>query len=920
MQGIEIDTLFARLHPHLRQTMEKAAGLCTLRGNARLEPVHWLQETLQQQDSDVLRIARHFGLDETRLTGDVTTACDRLPRGVTAVSGFAPDLVEALQEAWVFASLGLNQLRIRGGHLLYAYLVAEQRFKFLAISPEIARIEVDALRQKFAEITRGSPEATLPKDAKATSGTSLGADGGTAARGGAPAALGRADEEDVLGRFTVDLNARAQAGEIDRILGRDAEIRQMIDILMRRRQNNPILVGEAGVGKTAAVEGFVHRLLAGEVPPELRDVRVLALDVGLLQAGASMRGEFEQRLRSVIDAVQAATPSVILFIDEVHTLIGAGGSAGTGDAANLLKPALARGTLRTIAATTWDEYRKYIERDPALSRRFQAVQIDEPLDQRCVKMLRAVVDPFEKHHQVEILDEALAEAVHLSQRFIPARQLPDKAVALLDTACARVALSQKAEPAQLDDCRHRIRDLRDEISFLDREQAAGQDHSQRLATLAESLTREETLEKDLEERWNQEKALVDSLLQIRASLRGGKAESGSPDREAAASDAAKPTADPGELGNLARQLVTLQGEEGLVYPAVDAQVVARIVSEWTGIPMGRMVRDEIQQVLSLADRLEQRVVGQRHALDLVSSRIQTNKAKLANPNRPVGVFMLVGPSGTGKTETALALAESLYGGEKNLVVINMSEFQEKHTVSTLKGSPPGYVGYDRGGVLTEAVRRRPYCVVLLDEVEKAHRDVHEIFFQVFDKGWMADADGRFIDFKNTIIILTTNAAQEVIIKMCGDPDLPPKPDLLEKALREPLTGVFPDALLNRLVVVPYYPITPPLLDRIIRMNLQRLEQRVRDNHNLSFTYTDALPAWIAEQCRQLERGARVVDALITNRLLPVIGREYLSRLASEGPIERVHLDVQDGEPVLHLDGESGQPVPAPPSEDPPATP
>lgn len=894
MLGIELDGLFARLHPHLRKVMDGAATLCTLRGNARLEPVHWLQETLQQQDSDVVRIIRHFGLSEIQLATDVAAAFDRLPRGVTAVSGFAPDLVEVLKEAWVFASLALSQPRIRGGHLLYAYLASEHRYKFLGISAELAKVQVEGLQQQFQTITQRSPEATLPSDAGSAPGLAPSSSPAT----GAARASG---ETKALDQFTVDLTARAEAGEIDRILGRDAEIRQMIDILMRRRQNNPILVGEAGVGKTAAVEGFVHRVLAGEVPPDLRKVRIRALDLGLLQAGASMRGEFEQRLRSVIDEVQASASSIILFIDEVHTLIGAGGSAGTGDAANLLKPALARGSLRTIAATTWDEYRKYIEKDPALSRRFQAVHIDEPRDQRCVRMLRAVVGPFEKHHQVEILDEALAEAVHLSQRFIPARQLPDKAVALLDTACARVALSQKSDPAPLDDCRRRIRDFRDEMAFLKRESVAGHDHAARISALADGLAREEAREKELLEKWKQEKALANSILELRSAIRAKAGATSLPDTGSSAGTSADAASDQNRLRDLNAQLFALQGEEPLVHPAVDAQIVARIVSEWTGISLGRMVRDEIDQVLALPDRLEQRVVGQRHALDLISSRIQTNKAKLDNPNRPVGVFMLAGPSGIGKTETALALADCLYGGEKNLIVINMSEFQEKHTVSTLKGSPPGYVGYDRGGVLTEAVRRRPYCVVLLDEVEKAHRDVHETFFQVFDKGWMADSDGRFIDFKNTIIILTTNAAQEVIIKLCGDPALPPKPDLLEKALREPLTKVFSDALLNRLVVVPYYPITTPLLDRIIRLNLGRLERRIRENHNVPFTFTDALPKWIADQCRQLERGARVVDALITNRLLPLIGREYLTRLAAGSPVQRVHLDVKDNAPVLNLD-------------------
>jgi type VI secretion system protein VasG len=654
------------------------------------------------------------------------------------------------------------------------------------------------------------------------------------------------------------------------------------------------------VGKTAVVEGFVQRILAGDVPPALKDVIVRSLDVGLLQAGASMKGEFEQRLRSVIDEIQASPKPIILFIDEAHTLIGAGGGGGAGDAANLLKPALARGTLRTIAATTWDEYKRHIEKDPALTRRFQVVKVEEPSEDKCILMLRAVMIPFEKHHKVQVLDEAIDAAVRLSHRYIAGRQLPDKAVSLIDTAAARVSVSQHAVPPEVDDCRRRIQALDTELEILTRESVTGFDHKARLAEIKETLAKEKESLGKLEEHWNEEKALVTKVLDLRAKLRAaGSTIEAAPNEMKPVDPKSAITPEERdklltELKGLQEKLRQFQGESPLIFPSVDAGAIASVVADWTGIPVGRMVKNEIEQVLKLADILERRVIGQRHALELVARRIQTSRARLDNPNRPIGVFMLVGPSGTGKTETALTLSEALYGGEQNMISINMSEFQEAHTVSTLKGSPPGYVGYGEGGVLTEAVRRRPYSVVLLDEVEKAHPDVHEIFFQVFDKGWMEDAEGRYIDFKNTIIILTSNAAQDVIINMCKDPELMPTAEGMEKAMRVPLTKVFPDALLNRLVVVPYYPISKDVLQRIIKLNLGRVGKRVLENHKVPFTYEDGVPELIGQRCTELERGARMVDALITNTMLPEIGREFLSRLANGSEIKRVHAGVKDG--------------------------
>ncbi len=686
---------------------------------------------------------------------------------------------------------------------------------------------------------------------------------------------------------------------------------------MRRRQNNPILTGEAGVGKTAVVEGFALRIAAGDVPP-LKDVSLRTLDIGLLQAGASMKGEFEQRLRSVIEEVQASPKPIIMFIDEAHTLVGAGGAAGTGDAANLLKPALARGTLRTVAATTWAEYKKHIEKDPALTRRFQVVQVDEPSEEKAILMMRGMASTMEQHHRVQIFDEALEASVRLSHRYIPARQLPDKSVSLLDTASARVAISQHALPPEVDDCRKRIDALNTELEIIGRESAVGIDTAEREAVAKEKLAAEQTRLAELDERWNKEKALVEKILEIRGLLRAatGKVEGTASALEAAADAAAQTTpaavgdAAPAtagamsesersnlldELRSLQAELHALQGERPLILPTVDHQAVASVVEDWTGIPVGRMVKNEVEAILKLADTLEQRIIGQRHALEMIARRIQTSRAKLDNPNKPIGVFMLAGSSGVGKTETALALAEALYGGEQNVITINMSEFQEAHTVSTLKGAPPGYVGYGEGGVLTEAVRRRPYSVVLLDEVEKAHHDVHEIFFQVFDKGWMEDGEGRTIDFKNTLILLTTNAGTDLIVNLCKDPELMPDAEGIAKSLREPLLKVFPPALLGRLVVIPYYPLNDEMIGSIARLQLGRIEKRIRENHKVPFTYDDEVVKLIASRCTELESGGRMIDAILTNTVLPKISEEFLTRMMEGHTIERVHVSVKDGE-------------------------
>jgi len=698
---------------------------------------------------------------------------------------------------------------------------------------------------------------------------------------------------------------------------------------MRRRQNNPILTGEAGVGKTAVVEGFALRIASGDVPPTLKDVSLRNLDIGLLQAGASMKGEFEQRLRQVIEEVQSSPKPIILFIDEAHTLIGAGGAAGTSDAANLLKPALARGTLRTIAATTWGEYKKYFEKDPALTRRFQVVQVDEPSEEKAILMMRGMASTMEQHHRVQVLDEALEASVRLSHRYIPARQLPDKCVSLLDTACARVAVSQHAVPAEVDDARRSIEALNTELEIIDREKSVGVYTEPREQEVTQKLQEQNARLDQLEQRWNTEKELVQAILDIRSQLRGhvDKVEGTQSDLEKAADNAAEsisvdkatdnsprrngtkdknanraPDLTPAQreerlqaLRDLQEQLAGLQGETPLILPSVDSQAIASVVADWTGIPVGRMVKNEAEAVLKLGDTLNQRVIGQRHALDMIARRIQTSRARLDNPNKPIGVFMLCGPSGVGKTETGLALAESLYGGEQNVITINMSEFQEAHTVSTLKGAPPGYVGYGEGGILTEAVRRKPYSVVLLDEVEKAHPDVHEIFFQIFDKGWMEDAEGRYIDFKNTLILLTSNVGTELIMNMCKDPELMPEPEGITKALREPLLKVFPAALLGRLVVIPYYPLSDDVMRQIIKLQLGRIEKRIAENHKIPFTYEDEVINVIANRCGEVESGARVVDAILTNTMLPRISQEFLTRMMEGEKIERVNVSVAGGE-------------------------
>lgn len=893
MSEISRLALFGKLNPLLFKSLEGATVFCKLRGNPYVELVHWLHQLLQENDSDLLRIFRHFEIDAEQLAVDVLRSLDRLPRGATSISDFSDQIETSIERGWVYATLMFNESQIRSAYWLSGMLRTRALANELrSISKELEKINEPALSDAFPKVLPHSPEAKL----QAADGSGLQGSPGDAS--GATPSLG-AGKQEALQRYTVDLTERARKGELDPVTGRDEEVRQMIDILMRRRQNNPILVGEAGVGKTAVVEGLALRIASDDVPPPLRGVQLRVMDVGLLQAGASMKGEFENRLRSLLDEVQASTTPIVLFIDEVHTLIGAGGQAGTGDAANLLKPALARGVLRTIGATTWAEYKKYIEKDPALTRRFQLVHIHEPDEPKAVHMLRGVAAKLEAHHKVRIADEAVVAAVSLSHRYIPSRQLPDKAVSLIDTACSRVAMALTATPARLEAITRQQDALQVELDVVQREAELGLADAGRQDELTATLERLEQERSTLAERLGRESELAQRIVQAEAALMVARLARTQGEAVAPAEPSVTaPTVTASQLEALRKELEALQGDDPLLHPVVDAGVVAAVVAEWTGIPVGRMVRDEVKSVLTLAQTLEKRVIGQRHGLEAITRRIQTARAQLDNPSKPIGVFLLAGPSGVGKTETALSLAEALYGGEQNLITINMSEFQEAHTVSTLKGAPPGYVGYGEGGVLTEAVRRRPYSVVLLDEIEKAHSDVHEMFFQVFDKGWMEDGEGRYIDFKNTVIILTSNVGSELIAGMCSDPELAPTPEALAKAVRQPLLDKFPAALLGRLTVVPYYPISDEMLEQIIGLQLRRIQARIQANHGAQFQFDDRAVQLIRERCSEVESGARMIDAILTQNLLPRLAMEFLQASVDAKCIDRIDMSAADNDFVI----------------------
>jgi type VI secretion system protein VasG len=860
--------LIDRLNPPSKQALQLAAALSQSNTHHYVEVEHWLLKLLEPADGDLPPVLRHFEIDTSRAVRELTAALERFRRGRADRPGFATEVLDLMREAWTLASLELGAGRIRSGHLLGALVLDRNlRGRLRESSAELGKIEPDALREALPVLLRGTSE-----DVSAPAPTDDAAPGPRPAGGQTPA----------LDQFTQDLTARAKEGKIDPVLERDFEIRQVIDILTRRRQNNPILTGEAGVGKTAVVEGLALRIAAGDVPGPLKGVSLRTLDLALLQAGAGVKGEFENRLKNVLSEVKASPTPIILFIDEAHTMIGAGGQAGQGDAANLLKPALARGELRTIAATTWAEYKKYFEEDAALKRRFQVVKVGEPDQRAAVEMMRGLVAMLEKHHKVRVTDDAVEDSVRLSARYITDRQLPDKSVSLLDTACARVALSQTATPPAIEDARRDIQLAETEIALLQREQAVEGTYEQQLAEAAAKKAKAEERLAALTKRWEGESKLVGAIRELRAQLEAG----GQP-----AAEAEKLRA---ELAARQAELAALQGEEPLVFPVVSGQSVAEVVSGWTGIPVGKMVLNEIQTLLKLADRLGERVVGQAHALAAIAERIQTARANLADPRKPLGVFLLVGPSGVGKTETAVALTDVLYGGDRNMVVINMSEYKESSKVSNLTGSAKGLVGYGEGGVLTEAVRRKPHSVVLLDEVEKAHVDVQELFYQVFDKGMLQDSSGNEVNFKNTIILLTSNVGTDTIVKLMADPDTAPDAAGLAEALRPDLLKAFKPAFLGRLDVVPYFPLGDEVLKKIIRLKLGQIADRVRTSHKAEFAYDDAVVDAVASRCKEVESGARNVDHILTGTLLPEMAREFLARMAAGAQVSRVRVGVGEG--------------------------
>ena len=877
--SINLKTLIGKLNDTSRTAATRAASICVGLGQFEVDIEHVFLALLEQPRSDFVILARHSGISPQMLEADLQAEVARLKTGNTRTPVFSARLPKLFENAWLIASLDIQagrQTSIRSGHLLQA-LLTDSELSQLAYrgSKLFNKFNVDEIKHKLVELTAGSQEAApVAASADSAGSSDEGADpvGELAGQG--------ASKTPALDQFTTNLTQRARDGKVDPVIGRDMEIRQAVDILMRRRQNNPILTGEAGVGKTAVVEGLALRIAQDDVPDVLKGVEIHTLDMGLLQAGASVKGEFENRLKNVIDEVKKSPHAIILFIDEAHTMIGAGGTAGQNDAANLLKPALARGELRTIAATTWGEYKKYFEKDAALARRFQVVKVEEPSEELACAMLRGMAPLMEKHFGVRVYDEAITEAVRLSHRYIMGRQLPDKAISVLDTACAKVALGQSATPALIENLVKKLDRIDAEIGSLAREESSGASHTTRLTALRSERAKASDEHGILAARWEQEKALTEKIKAARQALENpAEGEAGKAPAKGATS----------EVQALVAELKTLQGEAPMVPVQVDGHVVAEIVAGWTGIPLGKMVKDEIKTVLKLKDNLEQRVLGQSHAIEAVAQRVRTSRANLDDPNKPKGVFLFVGPSGIGKTETALALADVLYGGERKLITINMSEYQEAHSVSGLKGSPPGYVGYGEGGVLTEAVRRNPYSVVLLDEVEKAHPDVMELFFQVFDKGVMDDAEGREIDFRNTIIILTSNVASAAMMQAClnKEPQDMPSPEELEQTIRPHLMKVFKPAFLGRMKVVPYYPIADDVLVKIIELKLQKIARRIKENHKAELTWDEALVEAVLARCTEVDSGARNVDNILNGSLLPEIAEAVLAKMAEGATIAKI---------------------------------
>jgi len=866
MPKTNLKSLIGKMNETCRQTLEQAAGLCLSQTHYEVEIEHFFLKLLDMQDTDLHKILRHFEINQSRVVTDLTDAMEGFKTGNARNPSLSPRIPEMLQEAWLIASVNYQAQNIRSGHIILALLSDDESTRMLiGSSPLLKNISVETLKESFIDLTNGSVE-----DMGAAPAGQQRESGGT---GPVPAGTKALDQ------FTINLTEKARKGEIDPVLGRDFEIRQMADILIRRRQNNPILTGEAGVGKTAVVEGFAMKVVEGDVPPPLKNVEIRTLDLGLLQAGAGIKGEFENRLKGVINEVKSSPVPIIVFIDEAHTLIGAGGSAGQGDAANLLKPALARGEMRTIAATTWSEYKKYFEKDPALARRFQVIKVEEPDEEKAFVMMRAIGPFLEKHHNVMITDEALKDSVRLSHRYIPGRQLPDKSVSVLDTACARVAIGLTTRPGAIEDVSRRIADIERELKILNKETVMGRDHKERIKKLDKEKAELETRMKSLEKKWKKELEIAEKILGVRAEIRElfDKGESLGAKQK--------------ELKTLEAKLLSIQKDDPLVQITVEGQTISEVISGWTGIPTGRMLTDEIATVLGMNKLLGERIIGQDHALEAISQTMQTAHAGIDDPSKPTGVFLLVGPSGVGKTETALALSELLYGGEENLITINMSEYQESHTVSGLKGSPPGYVGYGEGGVLTEAVRKRPYSVVLLDEIEKAHQDIFELFYQVFDKGVLEDGEGRKIDFKNSLIILTSNLGTDTIMKACADEETMPDWKGLTDMLRPELVKHFKPAFIGRLKIVPFFPITDDNMKLIVRLKLNKIVKRMQENRGVTFVYAEDLVDSIASRCTEVESGARNVDNILSGTLLPEMSKELLSRMAAGEKFKEIKVKI-----------------------------
>ncbi len=907
MLSLNLKSLVSRLNPQCKQSLESAAGLCLSRTNYNVEIEHWLAKFAERTDGDFEAIAKDYDINMSRLLADLQKSMDRLKTGNARPPALSQVIVDLIREAWLLASVEFGDDKVRSGYLILAMLGSDGIARSVSgISPEFEKLTYETLRKSFMDTCADSSESVAPAH---EAESKPGASGPAGPRKGP-------SKTPSLDQYTIDLTDSARRGKIDPVLGRDDEIRQVIDILCRRRQNNPILTGEPGVGKTAVAEGFALRIAEGDVPPNLQNVTLRTLDLALLQAGAGVKGEFENRLKTVIEEVKSSPTPIILFIDEAHSLIGAGGQAGQGDAANLIKPALARGELRTIAATTWAEYKKYFERDAALARRFQVVNVAEPSEESAIGMLRGLVATLEKHHKVRILSEAVEDAVKLSSRYISGRQLPDKAISLLDTTCARIGLSQNSMPPAIEACIRTLQKIETTLGILEREMQAGADHSSRIEALNQEKQATTEKKAELEIRWQKELELVKQINGYRRLLSGsteeaqaaetakdGKSKAENPKAEKAKAEPPKkektetPPVDVdklrGEITTLEKGLRELQQEEPLVFGCCDASAVAATVAAWTGIPVGRMVANEIKTIINLKDRMEESVVGQSHGLKQIAESIQTSRAKLTDPSRPIGVFLLAGTSGVGKTETALTLAELLYGGEQNMTTINMSEFKEEHKVSLLMGSPPGYVGYGEGGILTEAVRRKPYSVVLLDEMEKAHPGVQDIFYQVFDKGNMKDGEGRDIDFKNTVIIMTSNAGTDLIKSLCADPDTIPTPEALGESLHEELLKSFKPAFLGRITVIPYFPLAEDIMRRIVRLKLGKVVRRIKENYGAKTEYTDAVVESIVARCTEVDTGARNVDKILNKTLLPELSGEFLAKMAGGEEFQNVLIDADD---------------------------